>query len=251
MIGVDYTTLGNLSIYDLAFDKYRINSLGISPANLIIAENEKIKSISFPFDTLVVQSDDLFGMNQAFYHNHDGSVNFSTTYDYNIYAIYADGSLKNTFRFIMPAVNTVPDDFLTNSKYKNRRHEYTNSNSEVIYTITDFYRKNNIITFRLFGHNTDRCYAYNIKSENLISLNTYSSDQSIYMLPYFQNRVFAVDQDRRFISSIDAASLFDIKLKLVGSKGWSESLPESLKSYFKSDNQQNPILTLFSIKESI
>ena len=248
-IGSTFISFADYSLYLQGYDSSSSKSLQIPPSNLIITKDGEKKAWYLPFDTLALNYTDLFTVGKSFYNNQNGIIHFSTTYDYNIYSIDSSAHMFNSFRFVMPATNAIPNDFMIDAKYKDKRMAYTNSNEEVIYSVTDFYQNNNDITFRLFGHSINQTFSYNLKTGNLKSLSNIVSDKFTYMLPIIKRKIHALDSRKNLISSIDAITLFDAKFKLGGNKTWDSSLPASLKEFFKSDNQQNEVLTIMRLKQ--
>lgn len=244
-IGNAYSSFSSFDIYYLGYD-YPKNTPTLSPANLIITENEVVKAQFLPFDTSAVIYSDLFAVDQSFYNNNYsiGRMFLSFTYDYNVYSIDNLGNVKESFRFVLPAVNSLPSDFMTNKKYNGKRMTYTTSNDNIIYSVTDIYRIKNKIIFRLFGHSINYMLLYDLSTGDLISLSNYVSDSSTFMLPILKYRIYAMDSDKALVSSIDAISLFEAKLRLAGDKDWDLSLPSVLKKFYESDNQQNPVLVI-------
>ncbi len=250
-IGVSYASLGDYDFYFQSYDALGMTASHIPASNLVVTKDQKQSALYFPFDTLTVDYTDIYAVDQAFYNNQDGIFNFSRPYDYNIYSIDADANVENTFKVVLPPVRTVPEDFMSNKSYKNKRMAYTNSNHQVIYAITDFYRTGSNITFRLLGHSYNQAFVYSLKSHKLRSLIDYISDKSSYLLPFCSGKVHAVESAKNLISSVDAVTLFRAKLNLSGNPSWAQGLPASLKKFYQSDNLQNPVLTIFSLKQEI
>jgi len=247
--GSSFSSLGNIYVYFENYHAEETREINKTPYNLILEKDNKELAFFLPYDTTALNYTDLYSVDQAFYNSQHGFLNFSHTYDYNIYTIDSSAHVNNSYRFVLPAINTVPDDFLTNAKYKNNRMEYTKSNDMVIYSITDFYRIKDEVVFRLFGHATNEIYTYNLSTNDLRSLSNAKPDNLTNMLPFAQQRIYALDKNGDVISALPAAVLFDRKDKLSLNKSWKNSLPEGLKTFFQSDNQQNPVLTIISLKQ--
>jgi hypothetical protein len=246
-LGQSYINQERYKAYFKGYDQSQLGLLNKPNYNLIIDRGNMGIDFHLPFDTASLDYTDLYAVNQAFYNNQDGIVNFSAVYNYHVYSIDSLGKVWNSFNFIMPAVNTVPDDFLTNVVYKGKHTRYTETNEEVIYSITDVYQENDEVVFRLFGHNTNKVLGYNLTNGNLTSLSEIAEDGSTFMLPSLGGRIYAMDNQNRLVSAIDAITLFDLKSALKTEK-WSKALPPSLKTFFTLDNQQNPVLTILKIK---
>lgn len=204
-----------------------------------------------PYNIKVIDNADQYGTDQCFYNNQNGRFNFTRTYDYTVYSIDSTGKFSADYKFILPAVNTAPDDFLDNPKYQGKRVAYTQEHTDLLFGITDFYVHGENIAFRTTGIGSNIISIYNLKSGTQVSPSNAISDKKSYMLPFVDKRYYAMDKDGGLISGVDAVSLFKARLKLIGTEGWNSSLPPSLKAFFKTDNQQNPVLTIMHLKQKI
>ncbi len=245
-LGTFYTSQDHFNAYFEGYDYMYLDALKVPANNLLVEKPNSKLEFYIPFDTAALDYTDLFSVDQAFYNNQNGITNFSATYNYNIYAIDSTGKVWNSFNFVMPAINTVPDDFLTNIAYKGKRMKYTTVNSEVIYAVTDFYQIADKIVFRLYGRSTNKILTYNINDGNLYSISDVNPDKTTYQLPVFAKRIYAVDRQMRLISAVSASVLFDLKAKMDAKK-WTKTLPAHLKKFFSSDVQQNPVLTILTL----
>ena len=246
-----YTIFNGLKIYYQSYNFRQLTSIGQPACNVAIVDQDNKMKFYLPYDTTAVDFDDTKGVGQWFFNNQNGFLNFSVPYDYNVYTIDSAGKVSVAFHLTMPDVYSVPEDFMTNSTYLGKRKKYTDSNNEIIYGITDFYRFGDNVVFRLYGHAYDQIFTYNLKSKNLRSLVGYVSDKKTYGLPIAKYAIHALDDKGHFISSLSAGALFNLKLMRAGNQEWEESLPDQLKKFFESDNLQNPVLTFISLKQKI
>ena len=244
--GTAYTSIGDMNVY---FQGYYNPGAGVPTSNLIFTNNGSITKHYLPFDPSAVEYTDIYSVGKSFYKNQNGIVYFSTAYDYSIYTIDSLANMFKSFTLILPPVKIVPEDFMTNSGYRSKRSKYTNSNRNIIYAITDFYKNKNNVTFSLIGHARNETFIYNIKSQKLVSFRDYISDSISSMLPISSGKIHGIDENGQFISSVTAVSLFQSKLNLGMAGKQDNELPVSLERFYRSNNLQNPVLTLFSAKQ--
>lgn len=223
----------------------------VATSNILVLDSlKKIRYGYLPLDTSTVALDDLYGVAQTFYNNHNGRVTLSIPYNYNIYEIDSIGKMSNTYRFVLPAMNSLPNDFMKNPVYKANRVSYLNNNKNAVYSITDFYQGDKLVTFRLVNaldlHNF---LLYNLETAELISMIEIMPDHACFKLPMVQRRIYAAANNHFFISALSASTLFSAKEKLRKDKNWEKQLPQHLKKFYKGDQLQNPVLTLLYLKK--
>jgi hypothetical protein len=246
--GLYYISRKGFNAYFLGYDFTYLRSTGKPAHNFVVEKPTGQIELYLPFDTSALDYTDILSTTQAFYNNQNGIINCSSSYNYNIYSIDSLCNVWNSFRFVMPAVNTVPDDFLTNSSFKGKRMQYTASKSDLVFAITDFYQCDDELIFKLDRFGANEIFTYNLKSGNLRSLSNLEPDKTTFLLPALGKRIYAKDNDKRLVSSIDAASMFVYQSDLIMNNSWAGSLSEPLKKFFKLDGQQNPVLTILTLK---
>ncbi|SHF48309.1 6-bladed beta-propeller [Pedobacter caeni] len=217
---------------------------------LVVDSLKKIRYGYLPLDTSIVALDDLYGVAQTFYNNHSGKITLSIPYNYNIYEIDSIGKMTSTYRFVLPAMNSLPNDFMKNPIYKGNRISYLNNNKNAVYSITDFYQGNKLVTFRLVNSmDLHNFLLYNLQTAELISMIEIMPDHTCFKLPIVQRRIYGVADSNSFISALSASTLFSAKEKLRKDKNWEKQLPQHLKNFYKGDQLQNPVLTLLYLKK--
>src|SRR5690606_32257904 len=102
------------------------------------------------FNPSITDKNDLYGAQRYFFKSNE-QVLFSRPYDYTIYSFDQKGKMNEYFQIILPEKYRVPSDFLSSTKYINKRKKYTEVNKSVIYKITDVYKVDDILTFKLMG----------------------------------------------------------------------------------------------------
>lgn len=219
-------------------------------SRIVVASQKEIKKWYLPIDTIALGPDDLYGVSQYFYNRHAGKVSLTLPYDYNVYEIDSAGQLFNSYRFVFPAKDALPADFLVGNEYKGKRIRYLEKNKPLMYAIADFYRVGSCITFRpINGLDLHNYLLYNLSGKKLFSIGTIVSDSLSFKLPLTEGRIYGVEPDEALVSSVASSSLFKAKLYLSGNEQWDKSLPPVLKKFFSGTNVQNPVLTLLYVKK--
>lgn len=246
--GVYYTSQQKFNAYLLGYAPSYSKTSGKPAHNFVLEKSNGQVELYLPFDTAAIEYSDIFATHQSFYDNKNGVINFSCSYNYNIFTIDSSAAVWNSFRFIMPAVNTVPDDFLTNASYKHKRSEYSSSRPDVVYAITDFYQIQNQVVFTIDSYGGHDIFTYDLTNGDLISLSKLKPDKSSYSLPAVGKRIYALDTDGKLISSFSAATMFTFKTQFEGDKNWINSLSKPLKQFYQKGSQQNPLLVIFKLR---
>ncbi|MGF7081392.1 6-bladed beta-propeller [Mucilaginibacter sp. UYCu711] len=250
-IGNSYSSFKNYNAYYQSYNHENLANLKIPANNLLLVDDSGKAKTYLPYDTIAIKSQyGLYGIDRNFFNNQNGVIYFLNNYDYNIYTIDSFGRVTVKYRFVMPAVNTFPDDFMTNKNYDDKRKAYTDADNRVIYTLTDFFQRENVLVFRFWGHGRNQLSVFNLQTQSLVSLTEMSADKMTFDLPFISKPLVSVDRNNQFIFANSAASLFAAKTKLLQkNKNWLASLPEALSTFFKSNSQQNPVLTFIKFKQ--
>ncbi|MDM8177773.1 6-bladed beta-propeller [Olivibacter sp. 47] len=249
-LGMSYYQLHNIRLYFLGYNGNGFSAAGIPAMNLFVFNGDKKPNTFFPFDSTLVDYTDVYTISTNFYNNQDGTVNFIKAYDYNVYSIDTTGKLSKTYRIDLLPSKAIPADFMSNVAYRGKRMAYTNTNSKVIYSGADFFKSGKTVVFRLISHSDSPLFVYYSTSKSLFSLSDYTSDNATHLLPVIEQGIHAVDSEGRFISSINAKTLFQIKSYMDNEPSWYRFLPSSLNAFYKiNDHAQNPVLTLLSMQE--
>jgi hypothetical protein len=249
----EYLSFADLNVYDWGYYPGYLNPTE-SLTNTLTIVAKGLKKNYFPYNATVINGRDVYGADQAFYYNQNGRVYFSQSYDYNIYSIDTTGRFYIDYKFILPAINTVPDDFLTSPDFTGKRLKYTEEHNELLYSVSDFYKVGENLIFRMRGFGHTIISVYSVSSGNHYSLLDCIADKVTFKLPIVprQNqRIYALGTDGCIISNVEAHTLFKNKTLLSGNKEWNESLPKALRTFFKGDTQQNPVLTIMYLKQNI
>lgn len=248
-LGYSYINFGDFGVYYQSYKTDFLKKMKAPLGNLIIKDKNNNAAVLLPIDTTSIKDfREVLGVDRNLYDNHDGVVYITNTYDYKVYSLDTKAKVRTAFRFVMPALNTLPDDFLTNDKYKGQRKAYTNAKGDVIYALTNFYKRGNNLLFNFKGHSRDQTMSFNLKTQNLACLSDMLPDKLTHDLPFMGEPSVTVDKSNGVIMSVSSGLLFDYKARLQGKKEWAANLPESLKTFFKKGSQQNPVLAIMTLK---
>lgn len=210
----------------------------------------------FPYDNKMWEKDNWFGgvelsryaPNEAF---------FNTFYDYNLYKVTPD-KVSLAYKFVLPAVNTLPKDFLTNPEYVKKRFEFFEKNKKIIHGLGNTYLLGENLFIRFLNVFWDKdqkkSLIYNLTTSELISFQDLEPDSLSSFLPItdsgfgydFENRGFLAFEDGKFYTSYSSLAMFAFKER---SAGKTVKYPPLLESYFKTgDRKSNPVLVVLQPK---
>lgn len=174
--GVDFSIYNGLVFtyygFDASSDTINIDSFS---ANLMVVDQKsrQLKSSYFYFDPSQINYTNLF--NARNFYKSGNQLYFVRPYDYNIYLFDSSGGLHRLFSVILPIQHTLPSDFLSNSRFRNKWIQYTNENSQVVHTFSNIYKINGWLTFQIDGHDVSQSLLYGTKTGELYDLNLLES----------------------------------------------------------------------------
>lgn len=171
------------------------------------------------------------------------SAIYTRSYDYNAYVVGAEG-LKETIRFIFPYSNSLPSDFLE-PVYSHKRADYLSQNRNVIYSISDLYRLQDVLLFDANRRNPSRLHVpllYDLRTKVCYDLSKISPDSSNNFLPFIGDQsitVLAADTSS-FYMSVPSYKLFrsydENKMRRV-------NYSDRLRKYFSlQTSRSNPVI---------
>lgn len=210
----------------------------------------------FKFDTKLYETDDWYGDGGISQYAPDAAF-WSTFYDYNLYKITPD-KVSLAYKFILPAINTLPKDFITNPIYVKKRFDYFEKNKKVIHGLGKSYLLGDNLYLRFsnvfWNKDQKKNLIYNIKTSELLSFQDFEPDSLSSFLPItdsgfgydFENRGFLAFEDGKFYTSYSSLAMFAFKER---SAGKTTKYPPLLENYFKTgDRKSNPVLVVFKPK---
>lgn len=163
--------------------------------DVIITKNEQIKKELFPYHTFLSKYD--YNIPTHIFSNQgDGTCWFSFPYKYEVNHLNYDGIIE-TIKFIFPLEYSLPLNFDADSTFRNKRKAYIFSpqeeNTKKFKLVSPFFKFEDKIIFYLeniSGHfgAINNNLIYDLKSKDLISLNTIAGDSTSYEIPILNPR---------------------------------------------------------------
>lgn len=206
----------------------------------------------FPFSLKRYEEDEFISASNRFDVAIDkGSIFYSNFYSYDIFELSGKGVFLK-YRFILPQSIALPADFMNNPAYKAKRWEYLQNNKNTVYGIHNIVQMGEYLYFTLDAASqqisTKKTLAYNLKNNDLISIQHITPDASTFFLPVndsaygsnFLSRGFFAYDERSFYTSISSLSMFRFHSE---NKEGQNSYSANMKNYFdKSKPESNPVI---------
>lgn len=235
----------------------RINFLSKSDNRyyeLALTKGEIITHKFFPFNDDWQSLGPVPGVNRSSFYQNSESKNpfYVRVLDYSIYSLSTNG-ISKIYSFLFPAINSIPKDFSSSSKYKGKRMDYFFNNKFKIFGLGYTYQLGDNLFFkiatigRLNGNNS---FVYSLKSGKLIAINRLLPDLRSSFLPITDDGIGSEFEDNNFHTSdgvylyTHISSLTMFKMKDLNRKRLSAST--ALKEYFKNSSiRSNPVIIQF------
>lgn len=205
----------------------------------------------FPFSMSRYETDQFLGGSSIYDYGVENELFFITTYNFNIYKV-TPSKLSLAYRIIFPANNSLPQDFMANPLYKNKRIEYFQKNPKVFYGLNNTYKVGNhlYMQMRNLGGNKEvkNAIIYNLNTAELTSLQDLTPDSLSSFLPVtdagayydFANKGFHLYKDDYFYTSYSSLAMFAFKEQL-GTKN--DKFSPQMTEYFRTqDRKSNPVI---------
>ena len=227
---------------------------------MVATINKKTKDTLayFNVETKFFEKDDWYGDDPITKYA-DNEAFFTNYYDYRLYKLKAD-KMELTYKFIFPAINTIPKDFKTNPLYVKKRFEYFEKNKKMIHGIGNSYLIGDNLYLKLsnifWDKDQKKSLIYNTKTSELLSFQDLEPDSLSSFLPItdsgfgydFENRGFLAYENQRFYTSYSALAMFTFKER---SAGKITKYPPLLENYFKTgDRKSNPVIVILKPKQN-
>ena len=248
---IDYTIreIHYLNGYRLSYFGYRSFLKDQKKShNVAVFKDDGVIKSYLSFDASKINRDDVYG-SRKYFHRSDGSLFFTLPYDANVYGFSDSGEMFRAFHFDFPNRLSIPQDFTTHKKYFKKRKRFIKENGNKIYLITDFYKMDRHLAFRLVGGKYSSEFLYDLTKKTTISLTKYVSDSTTYFLPIIGGKILGVDEGR-LLSSFSAKQFVEI-INKRGRGSDIPSLPKDIIKIYEQGNDQNPILLLTTFKKEI
>jgi 6-bladed beta-propeller protein len=180
---------------------------------------------------------------------------FRRSYDYSIYHI-EDTAFTEAYKFIFPLNMTLPKGFRTDSTI-HERIKFLRDNPELIYSISNFYKIDSKIIFKLTSSDLYESFIYDEADQTVVSINKISPDSIGFYFPVTDAVVGGVDFknsgilnfDGFFLYSTYSANQFFSIYDLMKEK--KISYPRKIQAYLSNpeNRRSNPILVKFHLKK--
>lgn len=186
----------------------------------------------------------------------DGSCMFSMPFEYSLYQLNDTGIMRK-YKFIFPAANSLPPNFVSDSSFKGKRAKSVYGNPDAVQKVRSLqtaYRLDNYLLFS--GHagssniGDNLNYLYNFDKGTLLSFSKVTGDNSSYYFPimssFFEKILYV--KNKTVYSSIPAFRLFSIKEAL----GKEVTYPPSLNKLMTTGSKDNnPVLVVVKLRKNI
>jgi len=172
--------------------------------------------------------------------------NTTTYYEYKIYKITPEG-MSVAYDIVFPSIYALPGDFNTNPIYSGKQMDYFFRNAGKVYGIGYTYQIGNYLYFKCgsLGSSIRKngSFVYNLKDQNLISLNRLDIDSLSHFLPFISKR-WEIDLQKYnngyFYTSFSSLEMFTY---YAAEKKRNHKYPAVMESYFRTGNKKdNPVI---------
>jgi len=186
------------------------------------------------------------------------NVFYKRPYDYGIYRITPNG-MSLDYKLIFPSEYSVPNDFLSNKEFVNKRIDFLQKNRKVFYGLKNVYKSGSNLFFS--GASLDlskshkRDFIFNLKTRNLISiqdiepdiLSSYLPITNLTLNPDFAFHGFHLYKNDYLYNSIPSIDMMALKTQ---SPNKDFQYNDVLTTYFKTQNKKsNPVLVVLKPKK--
>ncbi|MEO6682979.1 MAG: 6-bladed beta-propeller [Ginsengibacter sp.] len=177
----------------------------------------------------------------------DTVLYFTRPLDYSIYEL-SPHSFNERFQIVFPMKNTFPQTFITDKMTGNDRRNFLRDNPALITGISNIHERGNRLFFKINNSAQRRSgttsILYDLKTDQVISINKMSPDSSSYFLPVFDfafsNESFKVADANYLYSYTSSLRMFQA-IEENATKGI--TYPLSLDQYIKTGNKKdNPVI---------
>jgi len=247
----------DISIEQYYVDKKEKDSKDSTFYSIGLVKDKRTLAAYFPFHPDSAKNDENWGSSRFYNNGVLDELFYTRDYEYNIYKLTPE-KLSLTYHLIFPAINSLPNDYGTNPKYRGKRSDFFTNNKKAFYRMDNVYQtgENLYLNMRSFEHNKSdkKSLIYNLKSGLLTSVSDIEPDSLSQFLPVtdastgyeFQNRGFHLFEKGYFYTSYSSLAMFNYK-QLNDDKN--RRYDPLLTEYFKTQNRKsNPVIILLKPK---
>ena len=222
---------------------------------LVVAKDTSIYKKYLSYETYKKQlggGDIISSILKPFTYANDTAAYYTKAYDYNIYRI-SPQNFDTAYKFVFPLFQSLPADWLTNTTLDNKRTNYLLNNKDIIFDISNFYKRYNNMLFKIGSYSSQigRNFIYNTVSGNLFCMDKIIGDAMSYYLPitstqFGDNGILNIVGDNIY-TSFSSLAFFKQKEQTADKK---PVYPSFLKKYFATASpKNNPIIVQLKIKK--
>jgi len=217
-----------------------------------------IQAIGFPYSAAQAKIDVLtHGIGPLTTFGNDTTFFFSAPYENTIYTV-TPNRIEQTYKLIFPQQISLPNDFMTNSVYDQKRISYIEKNKQLIYCLNNCYQigYNLLFCASSYVSQQEDNLLYNLQSGNLIALKHILPDAQSWYLPFydnvssnFNNIGLAYCDGNAVYTSVSSLMMFKSKME---NKELKVVFPPELETYFKKGSaKNNPVIVQLKLKEEL
>ncbi|MGF7082987.1 6-bladed beta-propeller [Mucilaginibacter sp. UYCu711] len=217
--------------------------------NIVVSDDSGIVKKAFlPYDTAVVNYTEIGNSPKSFYKSNK-NVYFIQPDDYKIFYNLDNSILPDYFTINLPEKNTLPEDFLTNEKYYNKRWRYLKDNPYQTRLIMNLYIIDSLMSFEVSASEWNDIFLYDIKKKKAISVfNFLSGPKNNYLPPGLH---FLAADDKCFYRSVSAKQLFEPRQAHQTQLSYA-TLPKEMKLFYDTQNNlSNPVVIQLFPKKTL
>lgn len=249
--GNDKKFSNDITIKEYYVDKKEKDSKDSTFYKIALVKDKKKVAAYFQFHPDSSKNDENWGSSRIYNYGVPDELFYTINYEYNIYKLTPE-KLSLAYHLIFPAVNSLPNDYATNPKYKGKRSEFFSNNKKAFYRMENVYKagENLYLNMKNFEWNKSekKSLIYNLKSGLITSVSDIEPDTLSQFLPVtdasngyeFENRGFHLFDKGYFYTSYSSLSMFGYKELNDDKKRTYDPL---LTEYFKTQNKKsNPVI---------
>ncbi|MFD2873337.1 6-bladed beta-propeller [Mucilaginibacter ximonensis] len=189
----------------------------------------------------------------------DTAFYYVRPYTFNVYTIKPD-IIKLSYKLVFPFFVALPQDFVVNPVYDNKRVEYVQKHPKTIYYIANFFQLNDNLIFRAGSYeiNDEDNLIYNLRTGTLIAYKHILQDEKSYFLPIYDNSNWGSSfnfngllacTDGYIYTSSSSLGMFQYHEKYADQK---VKYPPALETYFKKGSRKdNPVIMQLKLKDNL
>lgn len=224
-----------------------------------IQDLKETRQHGFPYKVKGLEVDgDIMGVSSGplYYYGNDTAVFYTKHYDYNIFRL-TPHTIQRAYKLILPLINVLPGDIITNSSYKDKRMKYLKDHPNAIYGLGNCFQTGDNLTFKATNSNGQSKLStliYNLKSGSVIGLGHITTDELSYFLPVADDRMysytgFVASDGKNLYSSFPSIIMFEAH---AANQNKGIKYNQVLNDYFsKGKKEDNPVLVQIKLKDEL